>query len=137
LNQGLAANAGNFFKYVSVWSDLTTWGNEFAPMHMESIYVPRGLNLYMDIDKSPKLNAIIIEGGFIIEPNYKDEKHHRFLDAHYIFIRNGTMQVGTELEPYTSKMTITMHGTISSPYIPIYGNKAIGVRFGVLDMHGP
>lgn len=30
-----------------------------------------------------------------------------------------------------------MHGNIKSPYIPIYGNKVIGVRQGQLDMHGP
>ena len=47
------------------------------------------------------------------------------------------MEVGTEKFPYTSKITITMHGTITDPYLPIYGNKMIGVRFGTLDMHGP
>jgi hypothetical protein len=29
-----------------------------------------------------------------------------------------------------------MHGNIKSPYIPIFGNKVIGVRKGLLDMHG-
>ena len=29
-----------------------------------------------------------------------------------------------------------MHGNISSPYIPIYGNKVIGVRYGTIDLHG-
>ena len=47
------------------------------------------------------------------------------------------MEVGTEEYPYTSKITITMHGKLSDPYIPIYGNKVLGVRFGSLDMHGP
>jgi hypothetical protein len=46
------------------------------------------------------------------------------------------MEVGTEEHPYTSKITITMHGGIDDPYLPIYGNKVIGVRFGTLDMHG-
>lgn len=46
------------------------------------------------------------------------------------------MEVGTEEFPYTSKITITMYGALADPYIPIYGNKVIGVRFGTLDMHG-
>jgi len=46
------------------------------------------------------------------------------------------MEVGTEEFPYTSQMTFTMHGNISSPYLPIYGNKCIAVREGILDMHG-
>ena len=46
------------------------------------------------------------------------------------------MEVGTEEYPYTSKLTITMHGTEEDPYLPLYGNKVIGVRFGTLEMHG-
>jgi len=29
-----------------------------------------------------------------------------------------------------------MHSDKYSPYLPIYGNKVIGVRFGLLEMHG-
>lgn len=29
-----------------------------------------------------------------------------------------------------------MHSKIDDPYIPIYGNKCIGLRYGTLDMHG-
>lgn len=46
------------------------------------------------------------------------------------------MEVGTEQYPYTSQITFTLHGNEYDPYIPIYGNKVIGVRHGVLDMHG-
>ena len=65
-----------------------------------------------------------------------DNSHHRSFDAHYIMVRNGTMEVGTEEYPYTSKLTITMHGNKQSPEIPLYGNKCIAVRHGVLEMHG-
>ena len=46
------------------------------------------------------------------------------------------MEVGTETEPYDSKITFTMHGHKFSEKLPIYGNKMIGVRDGVLEMHG-
>jgi hypothetical protein len=46
------------------------------------------------------------------------------------------MEAGTEEFPYTSHLTITMHGDASSPFLPIYGNKVIGVRFGQLELHG-
>ena len=55
----------------------------------------------------------------------------------YIFVHKGRMEVGTPAFPYTSKITITMHGKITDPYLPVYGNKCIGVRHGELDMHGP
>ena len=47
------------------------------------------------------------------------------------------MEIGTEEFPYTSKLTITMHGDEYTPALPIYGNKVIAVRNGILDMHGP
>ena len=46
------------------------------------------------------------------------------------------MEVGTEAFPYTSKITITMHGDVSTPAIPTYGNKNISVRKGELHMVG-
>jgi len=103
---------------------------------MESVYVPSGLNLYVDIERSDILNAVIVEGSLIFAPE-KDKKHHRYFDAHYIFVRNGTMEVGTEEFPYDSKITITMHSSVHDPYLPIYGNKVLACRFCVLDMVGP
>jgi hypothetical protein len=124
------------FRYVSVWSSDTTWGGEFAPMYLESIYIPKGLNLLVDVDSTPLLTAVVIDGSLIFAPEL-DPTHHRFFDAKYIFVNGGLMEVGTEEFPYTSKVTITMHGSVTDPYLPIYGNKVIGVRFGTLDMHGP
>jgi hypothetical protein len=136
-NMGRVSNQQKVFKYVSMWSDETTWGGEFAPMEMESVWIPKGLNLYVDVDRTDLLNAIVVEGSLIFAPNKQDPLHERYFDAHYIFVRNGTMEVGTEQDPYTSKITITMHSELADPYLPIYGNKVIGCRFCTLDMHGP
>jgi hypothetical protein len=46
------------------------------------------------------------------------------------------MEVGTDAFPYTSKLTITMHGDVSTPALPTYGNKNIAVRGGTLSMVG-
>ena len=51
-------------------------------------------------------------------------------------VKGGYMEVGTEDFPYTSKLIITMHSSKQSPEIPIYGNKCIAVRNGILDFHG-
>lgn len=92
---------GNNFVYVSAWSETSTWGGDFPPAEMESIHVPVGMNLLVDIDDTPKLNAVIIEGSIIFLPD-SDPTHLRLFDAHYVFILNGTMEVGTEQYPYTS-----------------------------------
>ena len=62
--------------------------------------------------------------------------HVREFHAHYIFIHYGLFEAGTEEDPYTSKLSITMYGKKYTPPMPIYGNKCIGVRYGTLDMHG-
>ena len=136
-NKGLVATNNLLFTYVNYWSHDTTWGMEFAPMEGESIHIPSGLNLYMDIDSTPILNLIIVEGELIIGPNTTDANHQRTFDAHYILVSYGRMQVGSEEFPYTSKLTITMHSSLTDPYLPLFGNKCIGLTHGILDMHGP
>ena len=81
-------------------------------MEMESIIIPRGLNLLVDVDSTPKLNAVFVEGTLIFAPNEQDPDHVRYFDAMYVFVHDGgAMEVGTEEHPYTSKIYITMHGT--------------------------
>jgi len=57
----------------------------------------------VDIDISPVLNAILVEGELIFAPS-GDPNHQRTFDAHYIFVNKGRMEVGTETHPYSSKL---------------------------------
>ena len=133
---GLVALNEKKFLYVYKWSDGDqTWGGELEPMDGETIVIPTGMNLLVDIDASPKLMAVFVFGGLIF-PSHTDPTHQRTFNAHYIFVHEGYMEAGTEEFPYTSKITITMHSKIDDPYLPIYGNKCIGLRFGTLDLHG-
>ena len=89
------------------------------------------------MDTSPLLNLVIVEGGSIIFPcDDTNANHLRKFDANYIFLHDGYMEVGTEDDPYCSKLEITMHGTKGDPAMPEFGNKCIGVRYGTLEMHG-
>jgi hypothetical protein len=38
-------------------------------MEMESVYVPTGLNLFVDVDSTPMLNTLIVEGSLIFAPD--------------------------------------------------------------------
>ena len=108
--KGKADNLGNFFRYVSLWSQDSTWGGRFAPVDGESVIVPKGLDLLVDIDSSPELNMVLVDGGSIIFPPDANPDHLRTFDAKVIMVRNGVFEAGTEQEPYSSKLTITMHG---------------------------
>jgi len=84
----------------------------------------------------PKLEFVLVYGSLIFEPNENDANDHKTFDAGYIMVNGGYLEIGTEDFPYTSKLTITMHGDKSDPYLPVYGNKVIAVRYGQLEMHG-
>lgn len=135
--RGYVSLKGQLFGYVNAWSSDITWGGEFAPLEGESVYVPKGLNLLVDVDSTPVLKIVIVEGSLIFAPDATNSSHHRTFDANYVFVNEGRFEVGTEEHPYTSKVTITLHGKISDPYLPIYGNKVLALRKGHLDMHGP
>ncbi|CAI2373695.1 unnamed protein product [Moneuplotes crassus] len=135
-SNGLASMQSHTFTYANNWSDLDTWNGEFTPQEGDSIVIPKGQMLIVDIDESPKLNAIIVEGSLVFIPD-ANENHHRTFDANYIFIHSGgVFEAGTPDNRYTSKLTITMHGTRESTQIPSYGNKGIFVRHSQFDMHG-
>ena len=91
--------------------------------------------MLFDIDVGPKLSFVNVEGSLIFPPD-SDPDHQRTFDAHYILVKGGYMEVGTEENRYTSKLTITMHSSKYDPNLPIFGNKVIGVNYGVLEMHG-
>jgi hypothetical protein len=131
----LAATQGNTFRYVSYWSDTSTWGNDAPPQFGEAVVIPKGRTLLVDVDRVPELSFVLVEGSLIFAPD-ANPLHQRFFDAGYIFVSGGYMEVGTEAFPYTSKITITMHGDVSSPAIPTYGNKNIAVRKGELHLVG-
>lgn len=118
-----------------MWSQDQTWGYDLSPQDGEAVNIPKGLHLLFDIDVGPKLSFINVEGSLIF-PSDADPNHHRTFDAHYILVKGGYMEVGTEEYRYTSKLTITMHSSKFDPNLPIFGNKVIGVHYGTLEMHG-
>ena len=132
---GRVATQGLIFRYVNRWSEPKTWGGDFAPIDGDLVSIPKGLNLLVDIDSTPILSAVVVEGSLIF-PSDAIPNHLRTFDAHYILVRGGHMEVGTEQYPYTSKLVITMHSNRSSPELSIFGNKVIAMYNGILDLHG-
>jgi hypothetical protein len=127
--KGDAVNNQIRFLYVDLWSQSTTWGGASPPREGDSVYIPRGQNVLVDVS-TPILNAVIVEGALI----FKDTP--LTFDAHYVMIRAGRFQIGTWEKPIQSKITVTMHGNKLSRSLPHYGNKVIALREGILDIHG-
>jgi hypothetical protein len=129
--KGHATAAADTYWYVDLWSRTTTWGGNAPPIKGDSVEIPRGQTVMLDVCP-PELVAIIIMGKLVFD------RKDLCLDARYIIVlgKGAALEVGTESEPFLHKAVITMHGHAKSPELPVYGAKVIAVREGTLDLHG-
>jgi len=65
-----------------------------------------------------------------------DEKDVELQAENILITDGGRLQVGLEGAPFQHRATITLHGHLRSKELPVYGTKTLGVREGVLDLHG-
>ena len=134
---GLAATHGHLFLYIDRWSDPNTWGGEAPPREGDSVHVPKGQVLLVDVSPPP-LYTIIVEGVIMWEDKSKTETNPEPMtfEAWFIMVREGQFKIGSPEEPYEGKLTITMHGNKESKQLPGFGNKSIMVQNGQIDIHG-
>ena len=127
-----AITLGYTFYYIDLWSSNYTWGGELPPEEGAFVVVPRGQTVAIDVDTAV-LSFLLIQGGTVM---FLDEGNVS-LHAHYVLITdNGTMQAGTEGEPFTHTLEIILYGNPISTELPVYGAKTLAVRNGTLDLHG-
>jgi hypothetical protein len=102
---GHAATQGLLYTYIDRWSSPTTWGGESPPREGDSVFIPPGQNILMDMS-TPKLFAIILQNSRLI---FDDTADYTF-DAEYIMVNGGSLIMGTEANPHQHKLTLTFHG---------------------------
>ena len=121
------------FYYIDRWSSVWTWGGTGTPQEGELIVITEGQTILLDTS-TPVLGMVLIDGGNLI---FDREENELNLQAEFILIiRNGSLEIGKEDDPYLNEAQITMHGNVRCTELPIYGCKSIGVREGTLDLHG-
>ncbi|XP_060067589.1 fibrocystin-L-like [Ylistrum balloti] len=123
------------FQFVDKYSSSFTWGGSSPPIAGDIVVVSSEMTLMIDVEEVPVLTMLVIDGGTVI---FDETKSSILLQAHNILIINqGKLQVGTEDKPYTSYLTILLHGHyLEQTLLPLYGSKVIAVREGTLDLHG-
>ena len=92
-----------FFDYVDKWSSRFTWGGGPPPLEGETVYIRAGQTVFLDTD-TPVLNLILIEGCLIFEDS--QDVH---LQAKYIFVNTGKLQVCTYVVNYSDCMCLPVH----------------------------
>ncbi|XP_066939677.1 fibrocystin-L-like [Macrobrachium rosenbergii] len=134
-NVGIATTNENAeFFYIDRWSSIYTWGGEPVPSQGQLVVIEEGQTILLD-DSTEVLKMLLIKGGHVIvDPEATEEI---ILRAEYILIVDGgSLNIGSEEEPFTGKAVIELYGDARSVELPSYGAKVLAVRNGSLDLHG-
>ncbi|KAI5091821.1 fibrocystin-L precursor, partial [Silurus meridionalis] len=130
-DRGMAQTDNANFFYIDVWSSRYTWGGESPPDEGTFAVITKGQTILLDVS-TPVLKMLLIQGGTLIF----DEADIELQAENILITDGGTLQIGTEAKPFQHKAIITLHGHLRAPELPVYGAKTLGVREGVLDLHG-
>jgi len=110
-----------YFRYLDRWSQLNTWLNKQPPVAGDTVIVPYGQAVLMDVSP-PRLFLFLIEGEVIFD------RRDLTLDATYVWVNGGRLEVGTEAEPFLHRATITLHGDRwKDVELPGIGSKVLAV----------
>ncbi|KAM8882915.1 PKHD1 like 1, tandem duplicate 1 [Synchiropus picturatus] len=129
--QGDAKQESADFFYVDVWSSRFTWGGLSTPEKGSFVVITEGQTILLDVS-TPVLKMLLIQGGTLVFDEIDIELHAENI----LIVGGGHLIVGTEEQPFQHQATITLHGALRAPELPIYGAKTLAVREGTLDLHG-
>jgi len=115
-----------------LWSSKFTWGGKNPPTEGEIAVIGPSQTVYLDIE-TPVLKGVIIQGGALI---FDDEQDVHLQSEYIVISDNGKLECGTETNPFKHNGKITMHGSLRSIELPIFGAKVIALRNGTLNLHG-
>ncbi|XP_042362122.1 fibrocystin-L-like [Plectropomus leopardus] len=130
-DRGIANMENADFFYIDVWSSRFTWGGQSPPGKGMFAVVTKNQTILLDTS-TPVLKMLLIQGGTLIF----DEADIELQAENILITDGGRLQIGQEGAPFQHKAIITLHGNLRSPELPVYGAKTLGVREGILDLHG-
>lgn len=115
------------------WSNATQWPNEQLPQDGDNVTIPFAWRITMDVDP-PVLNYLLVNGILTFD-QMRDNK----LEAHYIWVKQGELNIGKQNTPYIYNAEIILHGEKGDRYLVLdpdaSGNKMLAAT-GKLAMYG-
>ena len=113
-----------YFRYLDRWSALTTWKYNEPPIVGDSVVVPLGQAVLVDVSP-PQLFLVLVQGDLVFLDGLATPLT---FDASYILVQGGRFEVGSEAVPFASRLTITLHGDrYTSIEVPDVGAKGLTV----------
>ncbi len=111
------------------WSDRATWPGKKVPKAGDSVTIPAGKTVVLDVSP-PALNGLTIMGKLA----FADDKDLE-LTTEWIML-HGELEIGTEAVPHTRKATITLTDNVRGEAMMGMGDRGIMISGGTLNLHG-
>ena len=89
LGAAIVPDSSATFQYINLWSDPLTWGSQGFPSEGDTVFIPTGQTVLLDLDP-PRLYFVVVQG------HLEFDRIDINLDANFIFILDGSLTVGTE-----------------------------------------
>eukprot|EP00775_Hariotina_reticulata_P007195 gene7195-7409_t len=121
------------YEYVDLWSRRTTWGGDAPPVENDSVVIPAGTTVMLDVSP-PRLYMLLIEGTLLIDPTAPSLS----LDANYILLRGGALRAGlSQAQYHPGNFTITLWGDkYNTRRLPNFGAKVLASLDGQIQLYG-
>lgn len=117
-----------YFRYLDRWSALTTWKYQEPPVDGDTVLVPEGQAILVDVSP-PRLFLVLVEGDMVFD------RRDLTFNASYILVHGGKLEIGSEAQPFLNRLVITLHGDrYTSVEIPGIGAKMLAVTFRTMAM---
>lgn len=97
---------------IDYWSDPASWTNNGGnvPLEGDEVVIGTNMNLVYDLGESPIFKSVEVNGILSFK-----KSEPAVLKTYSLWVRAGTLNVGTEEEPFDSTVEIRLHGNITSP----------------------
>lgn len=124
---------------VVLWSDPLSWPDEKVPVDGDMAEVTPGTNMLFDIDESPMLKQLTINGRLSFD-NDAENPRNQTIHTKILYVRQGELLIGSEEEPYNGNAEIRLYGEPEDETIAYHvgvetGNKVLAV-VGLVKMYG-
>ena len=113
-----------------LWSDPASWPDGKVPGNGDAVTIARDMDVVLDVTP-PALRSLTIDGKLSFS-----DKTDIGLETDWIYLRRGTLQIGSEAKPYTHNATITLTDTVPDENINTMGDRGILSMGGTLELHG-
>lgn len=105
----------SYESFARLWSDKTTWGSSTIPQKGNRVYIPDKYRVIFDIEATPFLDHLIIDGQLIFDEMLSDS----MLSVNALWVRKGQLLIGKSNKQFPYSAKIVIMGGQSSSYLQV------------------